>query len=280
MARARAVHAPAVVMTFEPHPVKVLYPDRKLHRIFDFDDQREQLENLGVDALVIEPFSREFSQLQPDRYLREWILEPFHPVALVVGHDFSFGANRQGSIDFLQERSGELGFAVEVVPPVKVGETIVSSSRIRQALAEGDVVFARELLGRAFYLKGIVERGAGRGRTIGVPTANLHTTAETIPARGVYCGWAEVRGARYRAMINIGLNPTFTAGKNTPLTVEAHLPDFGVPAVASPEFYGESMKLELVGRLRDERKFASVAELVAQIRADIEAGKRVLDVVK
>jgi riboflavin kinase/FMN adenylyltransferase len=278
--RARAIGAPAVVMTFEPHPVKVLYPDRKMHRIFDFDDQREQLASLGVDLLVIEPFSREFSQLPPDRYLRDWILTPFHPDRVVVGHDFNFGANRQGSIDFLVERAKDLGFQVEVVPAVKAcfgaTEIVVSSSRIRQALVDGDVKLAAVLLDRPFYLKGLVEKGAGRGKTIGIPTANLNTNAETIPARGVYCAWATVHSRRYPSVVNIGLNPTFVEGSAHPMTIEAHL--LGYPSMGDQggDFYGEILRLDFVERLRDEKKFSSPAQLIAQIHSDIQTGLRIL----
>jgi riboflavin kinase / FMN adenylyltransferase len=264
--RARQKNAVSTVMTFEPHPVKVLYPDRQLKRIFDLSDQEEQLERLGVDILVIEPFSREFSQLEPERYLTEWIYRPFTPETLVVGYDFSFGANRRGSIDFLKEHAPTLGFRVEVVPPVKVGDVLVSSSRIRQAVESGDVELANHLLGRRFYLDGIVERGAGRGRSIGVPTANLHTSAELIPARGVYAAWVEAEGRKWKAAVNVGMNPTFNQGE-APLAIEAHLIGF------SGDLYGDSLKMEFVSRLRDEKKFASAAELIGQIQTDIRGAE-------
>jgi riboflavin kinase/FMN adenylyltransferase len=259
---------PSVVVTFEPHPIKVLYPERPFKRIFDLDDQRTELEAMGVDHLVIEPFSREFSQLSPDRYLADWVCRPFQPKQVVVGYDFSFGANRLGSIAVLQERAPRLGFTAEVTPPFKVGDVIVSSSRIRQAVDAGDVQLAADLLGRPFYLRGLIVRGAGRGRRIGIPTANLHLQAELIPMRGVYCAWAEIRGARYKAVVNIGVNPTFTSGKHVqPLSVEAHLMDF------RGDIYGETLALKFVERLRDEQKFASVEDLVKQIHQDIRSGE-------
>ncbi len=269
--RARAFSIPAIVMTFEPHPVTVLHPDRTLKRIFPFDDQREQLQELGVDILVVEPFSREFSQLTPERYIDGWIQTPFHPELLVVGHDFSFGANRTGTIAILERHAQALGFEVEVVPPVRLGEIVISSSRIRHALAEGDVVLAKTLLGRLFYLSGIVEKGVGRGRKIGVPTANLRTQAETIPAQGVYAAMAKTSLGRFPAAVNIGRNPTFqhqATGLDAPaVTIEAHM--IGWPS--GREIYGEEMCLEFHERLRDERKFSSVDELVQQIRRDIAA---------
>ena len=275
VSRAREAKLPAVVMTFEPHPVKVLHPDRRMPRIFDLEDQKKKMRDAGVDLLVVEPFSREFSQVPPDRFIGEWIYRELSPKCVVVGYDFSFGANRGGSIEFLKDKAKALGFEVEVVPPFKVmasngSEVLVSSTRVRQAVEDGDVELARALLGREFYLGGLVGKGAGRGRTIGIPTANLSTSAELLPKRGVYAAWAYVAGAKQKAVVNIGLNPTFVSGAHT-LSIEAHLLDF------AQDIYGEYLKLEFVGRLRDEMKFNSAAELVAQIHTDIAKGVEVLN---
>jgi riboflavin kinase / FMN adenylyltransferase len=271
VARAKTVGGPSVVFTFDPHPVQVLHPGRKLHRIFSIEDQVDQMARLGVDLLVIEPFSREFSQLKPEQFLVEWIYKPFVPAEIIVGYDFSFGANRQGSIDFLQAHASNLGFDVEVVPPFKIDEMIVSSSRIRGAIEDGDVALAHRMLGRSFYLRGIVERGAGRGRTIGFPTANLHFEAETIPKRGVYAALAHVQGRRFAAAVNIGLNPTFVPeSSSSPLSMEAHLIGF------SGDLYGENLKLEFLDRIRDEQKFASPTELIAQIHRDVKRSEELV----
>ena len=263
-------------MTFEPHPVKVLHPDRKLNRIFDVDDLIQGLGTIGVDALVVEPFSREFSQLTPDRYLMDWVFKPFSPNGIVVGYDFSFGANRQGSIEFLSSQAKNLGIDVEVVPPVKVGDILVSSTRIRQAIEAGDVELASELLGRPFYIKGIVEKGAGRGRSIGIPTANLRTSSETVPCRGVYAARVMVRGRSWRAAVNIGYNPTFVDDHGPMPSIEAHLLDFP-GAETSSDLYGETLRIEFFARLREEKKFASADELVRQIRSDIVRARNILD---
>ena len=265
---ANDLKVPSVLMTFEPHPMKVLHPDRHVSRIFDFEDQRKCLEAAGIDQLVVEPFSREFSQVTAERYLNEWIYRPFSPKAVIVGYDFSFGAERKGSIEFLRLRAAELGIDVEVIPPVKVDGELCSSTRIRQALDVGDVKMARKLLGRSFYIQGLVERGAGRGRTIGVATANLRTSAESIPAQGVYAAFATTRSGRFKAVVNIGSNPTFLHAGH--VTVEAHLLDF------STDLYGEHLRLEFVDRLRSERKFSGVEELVKQIQLDIVQGREVL----
>lgn len=275
VAVARAQQVPAVVMTFDPHPVKVLYPDRGLKRIFSFEDQAHVLSSMGVDTLVVEAFSREFSQLSPEHYLQDWIYKPFHPHTIVVGHDFSFGANRQGTIEFLEKRGRELSFRVVTVAPVKTRvhgqEVIISSTRVRESLALGDVAQVAGFLGRRFYLEGLVERGAGRGRTIGVPTANLSSTAELVPAQGVYSTIATVRGRRHKAVTNIGFNPTFAAQRSPTLApvfhIETHLLD------VAQDLYGEILKIEFVQRLREERKFSGVDELVSQIHRDIEAAR-------
>lgn len=266
--RSRASRIPSVVMTFDPHPMKVLRPDRNLKKLFPGEDQYQQLEKLGIDVLVVEPFSREFSQLPPSQYVDDWIINPFHPELLVVGHDFTFGANRAGTLSFLQERGRAAGFELLVVPPVKVDGEVVSSSRIRKAVVDGQVSLAEKLLGRRFYLQGIVEKGAGRGRTIGVPTANLRTPAELVPGLGVYACLVELNGKRFSAAVNIGHNPTFQSEGQ--VSVEAHILDF------SSDIYGVPMRLEFVERIRDEQKFSSVIALTDQIKKDIVRARQIL----
>jgi riboflavin kinase/FMN adenylyltransferase len=268
---ARREQAASVVFTFNPHPVQVLYPDRALSKLFAIEDQQQQLEALGVDYLVIEPFSREFSQLDPENYLNDWVFRPLQPSTLIVGYDFTFGVGKSGTIDFLQAICSKRAITVEVFPPVKVAGQLVSSSRIRQALKEGQVRLASELLGRPFYVVGLVERGAARGRQIGVPTANLHLLSETLPAVGVYACWVWRRSECFAAVTNIGFNPTFVGPEEQRLPrLETHLLDF------SKDIYGEELRVEFVEFLRLERKFASVDELKAQIHQDIARGRTLL----
>lgn len=267
--KAREVACPAVVVTFDPHPVKVLFPERQLHRIFDFDDQVRMLARLGVDYLVVESFTKDFARLTGQEYLSDWIVKPYHPSHLIVGYDFSFGASRKGSIALLMNEAPGFGFSVDVVPPVEIEGEAVSSSRIRKAIEQGDVALAARLLGRDFYLRGEVVNGAGRGRTIGVPTANLKSAAETLPALGVYRAQAEVDGKMYVAAVNVGRNPTFhDRPDEMPVSIEAHLLDFS--SEKSGHLYGRHLKLYFEERIRDEKKFASVDELVKQIHFDIE----------
>lgn len=272
---AKRVNGPAVVMTFDPHPVKVLHPDRQLKRLFSFDDQRRQLEQIGISHLVVEPFSREFSQVEAAEFVNDWIMKPFAPHKVIIGYDFSFGANRKGSLDLIKSQSAIHGFEVEIVPPFKSDNKIISSTLIRDCVADGDVTAARRYLGRPFYVEGLVERGAGRGRTIGVPTANLQVHAETIPKTGVYAVIVDIQSdpkrpvRRLLGVCNIGRNPTFNF-EDAPVSVECHIFDF------SEDIYGTPVKLEFVERLRDELKFSSAGELVVQIKTDIENGRKIL----
>jgi riboflavin kinase/FMN adenylyltransferase len=282
--KAHSLGVPSVVFTFEPHPLTVVRPEAKLQRLFDAEDRREQLEKLGVDILVVEPFSRTFSQLTPEKFLIENVIRPFQPRAVIVGYDFSFGANRAGGIDFLIEHAKSPGvpFEVEVVPPVTIEidsasgaqSTIVSSTRIRQALKAGRADEARLLLGRPYVVRGMVKKGAGRGRAIGIPTANIEPTVESGIKPGVYAAVALVRGRRMEALVNIGTNPTFEGSDASTLNIEAHLPHYD--GVKEGDLYGEKIELGFIAWIRAEQKFSGVEELVAQIRRDIEAGLLIL----
>lgn len=278
VSKARALGIPAVVFTFEPHPLAVLRPELKHKRLFDAEDRRERLEALGVDVLVIEPFSRAFSQLSPEQFLLDCVLKPFQPRAVIVGYDFSFGANRSGSIDFLRAHLHMIS-EVEVLPPFTIEidghSTIVSSTRIRQALAAGKAEDAGLLLGRPYTLRGRIKKGKGRGKTIGIPTANLDVTVESSILPGVYAAWAGVRGRKEKALVNIGKNPTFESDAKE-LHVEAHMPNYD--GNLDGDIYGEVLELEFVKRIRDERKFNSASELVTQIRADIQAGLSIFSI--
>ena len=268
VARARQLAQPAVVLTFDPHPVQVLYPERRLSRLFDWQDQEAQLRELGVDILVVESFSRNFAQMSPKNFVCDYLWPNFHPRAAVVGYDFSFGAKRSGNIESLRQESEAMGFAVSVVPAVEADGQVVSSSLIRRLIGEGDVSLAARMLGRRYFVPGEVVRGAGRGKSIGIPTANLETRSETWPALGVYCGWVEIMLTRewYPAVINIGHNPTF--GAQAKPRIEAHLLSF------DGDLYGQSVRVHFVDYLRAEEKFASAADLQDQIRRDIVEGMR------
>ncbi len=265
---AKEKHIPSVVMTFHPHPRKVLQPERAFQRIFDTLDQVEVLKELGVDYFIVEPFSRALSQLDPKEFFLEKVLKPFSPDDVVIGYDFSFGANRSGSQDLLKEMGEERGYELHVIEQRKLDEKIVSSSEIRKLLCEGNIKLANKMLDRPYYLKGIVEKGDGRGRTIGIPTANLRTADELIPQTGVYVTYVKIDKMLYPAVTNIGRNPTFLKGSPERPKVESHL-----LGGFDKDIYGKSIEVIFRERIRDEMKFDGPEMLVKQIKSDIITAK-------
>lgn len=260
---------PSIVMSFKPHPMKVLFPEKELNRLFDFKDQEIQLGAMGVDYFVLQPFSRELSELSAERFLSELVLKPLNPKALVVGYDFAFGANREGSISYLEKYCEKNDIALHVQSPIRVDGDIVSSTLLRKLIGEGKISFASKCMGRNFYLDGVVERGAGRGRQIGFPTANVFTKAETFPGLGVYASITHIQSKAYASVTNVGINPTFEEETRRPIQVEAHILDF------DQDIYGDNIRVEFVEFLRAEKKFGSIEDLVAQIKLDLEKARLV-----
>ncbi len=270
VAGAHAASRPAVVVTFDPHPTAVLRPDSAPRLLTTPGERADLLADLGVDHVVVQRFDREFSQ-QPARVFAEQLKDRTGFERLLVGYDFAMGKDRLGDVPALKAMGAELGFEVQVFDPVTNGDQAVSSSRIRRLLAEGSVREAVRMLGRAYAVSGPVVEGAQRGRSIGIPTANVAAPAEKlVPAAGVYACRVEVGGVSYGAATNIGVRPTFETGQPAQ-TVEAHLLDF------DGDLYNQVIEVAFVERLRDEMKFSGVEALVAQIRADIAQAREVLD---
>ncbi len=261
VARARSAGAAAVALTFTPHPVRFFSPRSRFYEITAPDEKAELIGQMGIDALVVEPFDGEVGRMWPADFAREVLARRLRARWVVVGYDFTFGRNRTGSPAALAEMGRELGFDVEVVPPLMRGGAIVSSSRIRELLLAGRVREAAELLCRPYRLSGPVVTGAGRGRKLGFPTANVQFAQELIPLPGVYLVEAEVDGVRRRGVANVGFNPTF--GENS-LGVEVHILDF------EGDLYGKAMSVSFRDRIRDERKFKSAEELARQIAKDVQ----------
>jgi riboflavin kinase / FMN adenylyltransferase len=259
---AKKSHRKSVVMTFDPHPMRVLFPERGLKNIFDLEDRVRIFKELGIDALVVEPFSRELSQLEPAAFFEDLLLSRLKAGSLLVGHDFNFGKNRSGTLEVLEGLCKSHSVSLEVVPPLRMDGIVISSTEIRRQIQSGQVEKASVFLGRPFYLRGLVEKGAGRGRKIGFPTANLFTQAELIPKNGVYVTLAEVRGKQFKSVTNIGNNPTFQEKTRRPVQIETHILQF------NEQIYGEELKVSFLGYLREEMKFKSVGDLVKQIAAD------------
>lgn len=260
--RARHLSVPAGLLTFDPHPVQMLAPHKKLKRIFPIQDLVECAEGLGLDFVVIESFSRDFSERTADDFLNSYLRPRFQPQSVVVGYDFNFGAGRSGSPESLKLWGQSNNISVDVIPQFQFLDDTVSSSRIRKLIAAGDVHNAQILLQRPFYVEGIVTKGFQRGRQIGFPTANIQSSFELLPGHGVYGGLAHVRGQRVWAVANVGRNPTF--GDLAHSQVEVHLLDF------NQDIYGETLRFDFLSRLRDEKKFSSVDELKQQIQDDVQ----------
>ncbi len=269
--RAPALGVRPAILTFDPHPARLLSPDHAPPLLLAPARKLELLALAGIEIAVLEPFTHALAALSPDAFASDILAGALGARLVCVGWDFTFGKKRAGTPDHLRELGERLGFAVEVVGAVKVAGAVCSSTRIRALIAEGRVEDAAVLLGRPFEIEGAVVRGAGRGRTIGVPTANLTPEAEVLPRTGVYGATVLLEGGRHaRAVVNVGTAPTFT-GAGHPVTVEAHLLDFPPPG-ASGDLYGQRARLELRFRLREERRFPSVDALVAQIRDDLAVG--------
>lgn len=251
-----------VVLTFWPHPRMVVSDDSQdLELLSTIDEKIELLEKIGIDHLLILPFTRAFSELSGEEYIQKILVESIGVRKLVIGYDHRFGRNREGNFEFLQCHCDRFGFDVEEIPRQEIDALAVSSSRIRSALKAGQVHEANELLGRAYSLTGTVVKGKQLGRTIGFPTANIQLSAayKLVPANGVYVIRATYQELHLSGILNIGVRPTVDG---TSRTIEAHLFDF------DKEIYGELLSVEFVEYIRPEQKFEGLQQLVAQINRD------------
>ncbi len=278
--KARAREGTVVVYTFRPHPQLALRPEVHLPLLLTYDEKIEQLSKLGVDVTIEEPFSREFSTTTPDQFFSQILLHRLNAQAIVVGYDFAFGKERAGHIDTLQSFCVQAGVELTVVQPEQVEGEAASSTRIRQHLQSGEIELANRLLGRAFFYRGIIERGEGRGRKIGFPTANLKPEGKLVLPYGVYATWAFLSSKsglkRYPSVTNIGVRPTFQkqtgdSSLETQVRVETHLLDIDL------DLYGRELEVCFVRRLREERRFDGIDSLRAQIAKDVMAAKMILE---
>lgn len=266
--RARAAGRASVLVTFDPHPLEVVNPQAAPPLLTTHAERLEILAQTPVDYALVVRFDAALAALPPDRFVREVLVPRCGMRELVIGYDHGFGRGRSGGVETLRALGAEDGFAVDVVGPVDAAEQHVSSSRIRRAVAGGDLATARALLGRPYTLSGAVVAGERRGRLLGVPTINLDVPPrKLLPPDGVYAVRVEWPGGRAGGMMNQGGRPTFDDGRRS---LEAHL--FGVDA----DLYGAWVRVEWVARLRDTRRFASAEELVAQLARDRAQAEAVL----
>jgi riboflavin kinase/FMN adenylyltransferase len=264
--RARKVDGTSMVFTFEPHPLQVLAPEKAPPLLTTYEQKMRLIAALGITVGLRVPFTAQFARQEPIAFVREILWRHLGIHEVVVGHDFRFGHRRAGTVDFLQAQAEHFGYRVTVIPAIMQDDTVVSSSNIRRLLLQGQVAQAARLLGRHYAIEGPVVEGFRRGRQLGFPTANVRPINAIVPHKGVYTVRVEWENRLYPGVANVGYNPTFG---NETLSVEAHLFDVDV------DLYDATVRVEFLHRIRDERKFASVEELAAQIASDAQEARTV-----
>lgn len=263
--RGRDLGVAAVACTFDPHPVEVLQPGRAPMPISPLAERLALIGATGVDGTVVIPFTSAFAAVEPETFVKDILAGGLRAREIVVGYNHTFGRGARGDARLLEELGRRLGFRVHVVPAYEVDGVPVSSSAIRSALQAGDVECAARLLGRPYGVSGDVVRGAGRGRGLGFPTANVEPDRALLVKVGVYACRATVDGRTFEAVVNVGVRPTFGEDR---VAVEVHVLDF------SGDLYGRRLHVAFTRHLRDERRFPSIEALLAQIRSDIESARR------
>ncbi len=267
--RADATGRRSVLVTFDPHPLRIVRPEHAPLMLTTPVEKKEILAEAGLDYAVFLSFTEALSRYEPRRFVEEILVERLRVEELVIGYDHGFGRDREGDPTTLRDIGDELGFTVDVVPPVVVGAEAVSSSRIRRMLMEGRVSGVIEPLGRPYSIRGIVVRGEGRGRGLGFPTANLAIGErdKLIPPEGIYAVRAILRSGTYMGALHMGPRPTF---KGSPPSVELHLLDF------DRDIYGEEIRVDFIERLRGIEPFTGVDALVDQIRKDVDRAREIV----
>lgn len=259
------------IFTFHPHPRQVLFPHQTDLKLLTLTEEKlELLEKAGIDHVLVYPFTKEFSQLSAQDYIKQILVDGIGTKKLIIGYDHKFGNNREGNIETLRQVSGSYGFTVEEIPAHEIDHVNVSSTRIRKALEAGDIQTANSFLGYDYFLSGQVVQGKQLGRQLGYPTANIAVaeSAKLIPGIGVYAVTTKVLGQRFKGMMSVGLNPT--TDTDNKLKIEVNIFNF------DKDIYGQAITVEFVKRLRNEEKFASLDELKKQLAADKEHALSVL----
>lgn len=263
---AHSAEGTPVVVTFDPHPMKVLRPQNAPHLLTATQHKIALIRRLGVGHLLLITFDRKFAATSPENFVADLVQSAKPLREICVGHEWSFGKNRAGNVARLRELGAEHGFEVIGIPPVKVNGTVVSSTAIRAAVETGDFARAADMLGRNYTILGTVKEGSKLGRQLGFPTANLSAHSEQFPPNGVYLVEAWIHGILHHGLVNIGFRPTIAADKAERL-IEVHLLDF------RRDIYGEDIEIRFVQFLRPEKKFESVEALRQQIATDVKAAR-------
>ena len=269
--RAKSIGGESVLVTFHPHPRLVLFPDdNDLKLLNTLEEKKELLDELGLDCMLIIPFDGAFSRMKARDYVGSFLKNTLNVHTLIVGYDHHFGRNREGDYSLLKPLSAELEFELEEIPAQDIDQVKVSSTKIRQSLMLGDVKTAAEFLTYPYSIRGQVEHGEGRGKGMGYPTANLSLLEDRklIPANGVYAAMAETGTGKFKAMVNIGIRPTFH--QNQERHIEVHLFDF------DSNLYGKALSIQFMDRMRDEMQFDSSEALGNQLKKDAVEAKTIL----
>ncbi|MFZ2799030.1 MAG: bifunctional riboflavin kinase/FAD synthetase [Syntrophorhabdus sp.] len=262
--KARENKGTSMLMTFHPHPLTILKPDRFIGLITPLPVKKRLIEEAGIDVMFIISFTDEFHLISPESFVENILVQKLGIKGLIVGYDFKFGKGGKGNVKYLAAKSTQYGFFFDIQEAITLDNEKVGSNRIRRMIQEGDVKKAGLHLGRPYMIEGTVMAGDGRGRTIGFPTINLQTEFPLMPGRGVYVSSVEIGGKRLPAVTNIGFNPTFDGQS---LTIETYIMDF------SQDLYNQKVALYFLDRIRDEVKFSSVDELKDRIRKDVEIAR-------
>lgn len=259
---AQKVDGTSILITFNPHPRKVIFPDMPMQILTPLDEKIKHIEAQGISHVIIAPFTKEFAQLSAEAYIKDFLVGQIQPHTIVIGYDHQFGNDRKGDISLLKALSGTYHYEVKEIEAQLIKDAAVSSTKIRAALLEGNVEHAATMLEYHYEMKGKVVKGAQLGRTIGYPTANISPNDEEQirPANGVYAAYITHGNVKYKAMLNIGVKPTI--GSELALTIEAHLFHF------DKDIYNEEVAITFIKRLREEQKFNSVDELKEQLHRD------------
>ena len=260
--RAKEAGGESVIITFDPHPRLVLGSQQNLSLLQTLDEKISALEALSIDNLVVVRFTKEFAEQSAEEYIQEFLVNHFHPYAIIIGYDHQYGKGRSGDYHLLEKYKEKFGYQLEEIPVQEIKESAVSSTRIRTAIQTGDMKTANELLGKSYSFNGLVVDGDKRGRLIGFPTANIliQDPYKLVPVNGVYAVKAFIQGIEYKGMMNIGVRPTVETSFER--KIEVHLFDF------NESIYGQQLRVECIGKIRDEEKFDGIEKLIAQLSLD------------
>ena len=269
--KADAIDGTSIAMTFEPHPMRVLKKNNHPPLITLYEQKEELIKRAGIDVLICIPFTREFASLSAEAFIKDLLVAKIGMQAIIVGEDYTFGKNREGNLTVLKSYASQIGYEVVVGDWIKAGQNLpdrISSTRIRELVMAGEVEPACKMLGRHYQIRGSVVKGRDRGgKLLGIPTANLKLQDELCPKTGIYAVTVDHRNRLYKGVANIGYSPTF---EDNEFTVEVHLLKF------NSDIYGEKIRINFIERIRDEKKFANISELTAQINQDIETAHKIL----